>query len=594
MYEQYNLDNKQFLKMLPFYNVLIDYVKSDVVKKYANIQFMSELPFYNELSIKEVSEAFKRYAKSYRVEIVDRKDPMIQLYASKKRISELFKELIRAMKGFKYQITLFVTLKKHKLNSNVEYARVYLNSFVKLVINYDFDDDIDKSISEILFRLDNWINEGSGWIVEMVNDQYLNISQYAPLVGSSFIELPKELRNPLINLRKKDNKCFMWCHVRHINPVSDNVSRIKRVDRKIASTLNYDSVNFPVKVKDVSAIEDMNEICINVFSYEDKIVCPVYVSKKNYNDAMNLLMIHEKDKSHYVYIKDFNRLMFNINKHEGKKWFCIRCLQHFSSEIILKRHKIDCLVVNGEQRVKLESGYVKFKNYANKLRVPFKIYADFECILKKCDNIKGSIDTTWSVKESNHIPCGFGYVVKCIDDRFSKSVVVCKGKDCVKKIIDCILNEYEYCKKISKNYFNKSLMITAEKEEMFQNACSCNICGKLFDLIDEKVRDHCHITGKFRGAAHFSCNANFKISKKVPVIFHNLKGYDGHLIMKELSNFDVKIDVIPCGLEKYVAFIVNKWLVFVDNMQFMNSSLDKLVNNLCDNDFKCLSNEFKR
>ena len=72
------------------------------------------------------------------------------------------------------------------------------------------------------------------------------------------------------------------------------------------------------------------------------------------------------------------------------------------------------------------------------------------------------------------------------------------------------------------------------------------------------MRDHCHISGKVRGAAHFSCNANFKISKKVPVVFHNLKGYDGHLIMKELSTFDVSIDVIPCGLEKYMAFIVNR------------------------------------
>ena len=99
MNEQYNLDNKQFLKILPFYNVLIDYVKNDIIKTNANIQFMSELPFYNELSVKEVSE---RYAKKYRVEIVDRKDSIIQLYASKKRINKLFKELLGAMKGFKY------------------------------------------------------------------------------------------------------------------------------------------------------------------------------------------------------------------------------------------------------------------------------------------------------------------------------------------------------------------------------------------------------------------------------------------------------------------------------------------------------------
>ena len=88
---------------------------------------------------------------------------------------------------------------------------------------------------------------------------------------------------------------------------------------------------------------------------------------------MNLLIIHEGDTSHYVYIKDFNRLMFNVTKHKEKKWFCMRCLQHFNSEFILEKHKSDCLVVNGEQRVKLEAGYVEFKNYSNKMRVPFKI-----------------------------------------------------------------------------------------------------------------------------------------------------------------------------------------------------------------------------
>ena len=100
------------------------------------------------------------------------------------------------------------------------------------------------------------------------------------------------------------------------------------------------------------------------------------------------------------------------------------------------------------------------------------------------------------------------------------------------------------------------------------------------------------MSGKFRGAAHFSCNANVKISKKVPVVFHNLKGCDGHLIMKELSNFNVVIDVIPCGLEKYTVIIVNRNLVFIDSMQFMNGSLDSLVGNLVDEDFKYLSKEF--
>ena len=128
--------------------------------------------------------------------------------------------------------------------------------------------------------------------------------------------------------------------------------------------------------------------------------------------------------------------------------------------------------------------------------------------------------------------------------------------------------------------------MSIDEEERFQLANSCWICNKPFNVGDEKVRDHCHVTGKFRGAAHFSCNANCKLSKNVPVAFHNLRGYDSHLKIKEISKFDVKVSVMPNGLEKYMAFTINRKLVFVDSMQFMNSGLDSLVKNLMDEDFK--------
>ena len=105
-----------------------------------------------------------------------------------------------------------------------------------------------------------------------------------------------------------------------------------------------------------------------------------------------------------------------------------------------------------------------------------------------------------------------------------------------------------------KKHFNKNLIMSEEKEEQFQLSNVCWICEKLIDNDDEKVRDHCHVTGKFRGAAHLSCNINLQLTKKVPVIFHNLRVYDSHLIFDELKNFDVKIDVITNGLEKYMAF----------------------------------------
>ena len=98
-----------------------------------------------------------------------------------------------------------------------------------------------------------------------------------------------------------------------------------------------------------------------------------------------------------------------------------------------------------------------------------------------------------------------------------------------------------------KRHFNKNLIMSEEEEHLFQQSNSCWICKKLIDNDDEKVRDHCHVTGKFRGAAHWNCNINFQLTKKVPVIFHNLKGYDSHFIFCELDQFDVKISVIPNG-----------------------------------------------
>ena len=154
------------------------------------------------------------------------------------------------------------------------------------------------------------------------------------------------------------------------------------------------------------------------------------------------------------------------------------------------------------------------------------------------------------------------------------------------------LSSISTAKKVMKRHFNKNLVMSEEEEHSFQQGNSCWICEKLSDCDKEKVRDHCHVTGKFRRAAHWSCNINFQMTKKVPVIFHNLRGYDSHLIFCELNKFDVKINVIPNQLEKCMAFFLNKNSVFIDSIQFMNPSLDKLVKNLSDEYFKYLVDKF--
>ena len=147
------------------------------------------------------------------------------------------------------------------------------------MISHKFN--FDKSVQEILCRIDNWINEGSGWMVESIKSQYINISTFTPLIGSSYIKLPLKLRSPkkgLINIKNSYQKCFLWCHVRHINPVKIHPERITQKDEEFINDLNYDGIEFPMPEKFFSKIETKNNICINIFSNENELTIPIYIS----------------------------------------------------------------------------------------------------------------------------------------------------------------------------------------------------------------------------------------------------------------------------------------------------------------------------
>ena len=163
-----------------------------------------------------------------------------------------------------------------------------------------------------------------------------------------------------------------------------------------------------------------------------------------------------------------------------------------------------------------------------------KIYADFKCLLKNVDCGVHNDCFSYTSKYQDHIPCSFAYKLLPVNDKFFSDLVLYRGKNAVFKFIQCIFKEYDYCRKVMKKHFNKNLVMTVEQNEEFERSNICWICGNLIGY-DNKVRDHCHITGKYRGAAHWSYDINLKISKKLVVIFHNLKGYDSHLIFKELS-----------------------------------------------------------
>ena len=161
---------------------------------------------------------------------------------------------------------------------------------------------------------------------------------------------------------------------------------------------------FPVREKDFSKIETKNNICINVFCYENRLTFPIYISNQKFENSMDSLLVSNENKSH-VYMKDFNRFMFNKAENENKNYFCKSYLQCFSSKNVLTEHKEVCLSINGAQSARLEKGTIEFKNYFKQIPVPFKIYADFECNLKSVESYEGS----YSKKYQDHIPCSFAY-----------------------------------------------------------------------------------------------------------------------------------------------------------------------------------------
>ena len=134
-----------------------------------------------------------------------------------------------------------------------------------------------------------------------------------------------------------------------------------------------------------------------------------------------------------------------------------------------------------------------------------KIYADFECNLKDTEIYEGSC----TKKYQYHVPCSYAFIVVCIGNRFSKPIIAYRGKNAAHEFIKTIPKEYKYCKNIMKKHFNKNLIMSEEEEHLFQQSNSCWICKKLINHDDEKVRNHCHITSKFRRAAHQNCNLKF-------------------------------------------------------------------------------------
>ena len=269
----------------------------------------------------------------------------------------------------------------------------------------------------------------------------------------------------------------------------------------------------------------------------------------------------------------------------NKSYFCKYCHTGFGTQELLNKHyEKGCMEVEGQQiEMPTPDEKLKFKHHFKKLRCPFVIYADFECLTEELKQPEDDEIKTYKYQE--HKPCGFMLnLVNAVDN--TNQEFLYRGDDAVDV----------FCKKINeirdeikeKMQEKKEIEMTDEDKKDFETATHCFICGDKFKNSYQnekeaekykKVRDHCHFTGKYRGRAHSMCNLNFcNRYFKIPAFFHNMKNYDGHFIIQnaeKLSN-KKKIDVIAQNSEKFINIGFDS-LSVKDSFSFITASLEKLV-----------------
>ena len=469
-------------------------------------------------------------------------------------------------------------------------------------------DEIEEEFQKVNNR------EGSGWTFLVVIKLVLHVTKWEPIYGSSYMPLDPYLENKkaIINMKNEDDKCFMWCVLRALYPKDKNAERIDKDLKSKQDIINMKDIHYPVSLKAIDHFEHLNpNISISVLGYnkEDR-VFPLRISKYtgcDYDIVLLLLKEAEKgengeikEKTHYTLVKNTSSLISSqINNHEHKRHLCLNCFNSFNTSESLNKHKEYCYE-NKSVKIKMppKNTYLRFKNFLYSEKAPFAVYADFESLIKPLDNCDPDPNKSYTKKYQKHEPISFSYYI-AVNGDFFKPVLrkYTKTKPEDADAMDIFIKWLEEDVKDIANIEPKEMIFTEEDTKHFNNASDCWICGE--ELGNDRVRDHCHFTGRYRGAAHNKCNLKYRKPKNISVFFHNLSGYDSHLFIKKLGtpNKNENIKCIPNNEEKYISFTktiitgqyTNKKgeikdktfdIVFKDSLKFMSSSLGVLVNNL--------------
>src|SRR6218665_1800992 len=467
----------------------------------------------------------------------------------------------------------------------------YFKSIPQILLNTSqIPDQLQDAVNRIGSLTETFTCEGSGWVVDRIKNVTLHIATYDPIGGSSYVKTPRWVENKkaTLNIKNTDNFCFLYSVLAASHPQKINAERKSKYS-DFLEELKIHGLTFPLTLAQIPLFETNNsDYSINVLcpaSDEDKHFVPLYASQhRRRKHVVNLMLLSEGDKRHYVLIRNLSRLLAARNSHVGKSYPCPYCLYCFSKEEGLENHIDDC-GKHGLQNVQYPSpdnNVLTYSNRQNEMALPFSLYADFECFLDSSKKTEGKFYDT-------HVPSGFCCLtVSTFPEYNNEKPYVYSGSNVMDEFFKYLKREQARIKKIlAKNELMKPL--TDDQTIKYDTCENCPSCDTALTK-ENKIRHHCHVSGNFLSALCNNCNLQMKFKKRIkgrddvnyliPVVFHNHRGYDSHVILKNLSRFFAPNDVfvIANNMEKYLAFEVDG-LRFLDSLQFLNCSLDTLVKN---------------
>ncbi|KAL4126927.1 hypothetical protein QTP88_011125 [Uroleucon formosanum] len=532
--------------------------------------------------------------------------------------------------SFKFNLKLESTYNRPNVPNSSE-NRAFKTSAVEVFLESDIAEIIERGYTKLMAEEEAYTSRGSGFTLESIDGLLLAVYKYTPMGGSSYIPLPAYIdgKRGTINPQNADQQCFKWAVLaKHVT--GENKFRVGENYRQHEGKYNFSGITFPTPLSDVFKFEKNNiNVSVNVYGIEKKFqppkkfptyeLYPLRVANEEKSDHFDLLLVTDEDNVHYVYISNFSRLIrAQKTRHTERVIFCKRCFTSFddrshkyklSGQEALNQHKLIC----GAHKPILpempkEGECTDFKAWKKTQRHPFAIYADFETLLVKTDEVKG--ENTKIVHR--HVAMSYGIKVKASVDvptellekyGIQSEPVIYRGSesrpDVTRHFIDKLTDISLKIENLLKT--NISINMSSDNVQAHEAATHCNLCHIKFtppsEVLHRKTADHCHLSGKYRQALCNVCNQKLQTPNFVPIFFHNLSNYDAHLIVTELGHDTQAIKVIPNSEEKYISFtkyVSNRFSMrFIDTYRFMASSLSSLARNLVTPDLENFSETAK-